>query len=222
MAGIGLIPSRKNKGVVNKFTIRLFNAKVTGGLNTIREILGKVVDEAIRKRAGDFIPTDEQAVELGVGTFQGSIDKERLVTAWTYLLINGPDEANKVTTLSITTREGKKADISRIKVRILEEGFLALPINNLEIESEELTIIPWMDWFLNGAVISGFRFSSKPPIPASSRTGGGIMISGGMWSFPPQGLGVFKRLINTIDIDLHRKMLRLLKTAVNKLNVGKK
>lgn len=211
----------KNRGVVNKFTFRVTNAKVAGGLNSIRPALRKVVDDAIRKRAGDFIPTDAQAAELGVGNFAGGLDRQRLVTAWTHLLLDGPDNERKVTVLSIVTRRGKKASVSRIKVRILEEGFLALPINNLPIESVELPTIPWMDWFLNGAVIGGVRFTSKAPIPATSRTGGGIMIKGGLWSFPPQGLGVFNKLINTIDIDLHRKMLALLKAAVKRKNVGK-
>ncbi len=219
-----ITPSPKNMGVVNKITLRITNAKVSGGLNNprTRRALEKVVDDAIRKRAEDFIPTDKQAVELGVGNFAGGLDRHRLATAWTHLLLDGPEDGNKVTLLSITTRTGAKVDVSRIKVRILEEGFLALPINNLAIESVELPIIPWMDWFLNGAVIGGFRFSSKPPIPATSRTGGGIMITGGLWNFPPQGLGVFNKLINTIDRDLHQKMITILKIAIRKLNIGKK
>lgn len=217
---ISITADPNNKNTVNKFTLRVTNAKIKDGLNSLRPALSKVVDAAIRKHAKDFIPSDEQAIELGVGDFQGGLDRHRLLTAWSYLLLDGPDEGTKVTALTITTRRGSGARVSRIKVNILEEGFLSLPINNLEIESVELPVIPWMEWFLNGSVIGGFKFSNKPPISNTSRTGGGIMIDGGLWSFPPQGLGLFREVINTIDRDLHTKMKALLQAAVQKSNAG--
>ena len=79
-----------------------------------------------------------------------------------------------------------------------------------------------MEWFLNGAVVGGFRFSGKKPVPSSSRTGGGIMIKGGAWQFSPQGINTFKNVVSTVDANLKKRLLVILKSAVKKVNVGRR
>jgi len=108
----------------------------------------------------------------------------------------------------------RKNKIGTITVSVDEEKFLAAELSNVDTpDSDAFTSIPWMKWLIRGAPSNpDFQFSNEVRGARFSRTGGGIMVKGGVWSFPPARLGAFSRLGKSLEVQLIRTI---------KNNIGK-
>lgn len=201
-------PSPKNKKTIDDLMLRTINKSIKNSTEVLKPILKKSINETIREFSPKFIPDQEQAEQLGIGD-AGQIDTNRTENAWRNLLAG-----KGITTISIETRSTSLANIININVSINEEEFLSLPGSIITTESKVLPLIPWMEWFLKGKTITGTKYSTKRQ-SAFSRTGGGIMIEGGVWNFAPQGAGIFKSLILSINSDMSKTLSKKLAEAFN-------
>ena len=176
-----------------------FGKKARQNFGDFRPTIEDAIDEGVINRRSEFIPDDDAAAELGIGS-NGSIDRSRTDGAWTQLLVG----SEGIVTFTVR-KDTRKNKIGKISININEQAFLNAPLSTIDIESEDLPTIPWMDWFINGAVagsiLPNFDFTNEVPQGSLSRTGGGRMISieGGVWSFPAASLGAFKILGEEIE-----------------------
>jgi hypothetical protein len=143
--------------------------------------IAKVVDDEIENHKYNFMPNNEEAYELGIGS-DGQVDEGRIEEAWRTLQIGS---GRGVTTL--TTRKGEgKTGLGNIQVNIDYLEFYNQPECRIDTpDSDKIDEIPWMQWFIEGQVISDWHFFGTKN-SKTSRTGGGIMIQGGFWKFRPR------------------------------------
>lgn len=174
----------------------LFNRSARNNFGDFRPFTEEAINEAVEQVKDQFIPTDEEAAELGVGE-GGNIDRERTQGAWRQLLVGGP---NSVMNFSVR-RSRRTNEIGNIRITYDEDAFLAAPLSNVPTpDSFRIRSIPWMDWLINGAPTnSNFQFTDDFPSAADSRTGQGIMIRGGVWRFAPARPLAFIELNRTIE-----------------------
>lgn len=191
-------------------------ADVSQELTKNAERLKPVVDEAVNKsieeNMDEFVPTDEEAAELGVGV-GGRIDISRTEHAWEALLVNSPQTVTSVTIEGVT---GRRADnqFASIRVFIDEDVFYRRGLSNISIEASRdpsaprLRRIPWMRWLINGAPVDNSSYGFSSSGPGASRTGGGVMVKGGVWSFSPARPNAFKKLFESIERNINTEITR--------------
>ncbi|TFH25904.1 hypothetical protein E4G67_00160 [Candidatus Bathyarchaeota archaeon] len=187
--------------------------RLTNNISEIRQITADAINRAVEKNKNLFIPTDDEAAQLGIGE-GGSIDTDRTTGAWRELLTTG----QAVKFLVQKTGRSKTGAFANLQIEIGEELFYNLDLSNMPIqESKDLDTelrnnIPWMRWLIEGAPTNTeYRFTTKNK-GVVSRTGGGIMIKGGIWEFPPAHPGAFDALISSIETTIRKNI---------KSNVGK-
>ena len=171
---------------------------------SLRSEISDAIDEAVESHNDLLIPTEKEAVELGVGE-GGSVDRDKTNNAWQQLLSNprGLSGSSRPTQFSVTKLRSRTG-IGSIRITIDEDKFYGAPLSTIETESEieeggfASNVIPWMMWFVRGKTIGGVRFSSDPRNVEISRTGKGIMIKGGLWSFAP-GVNPFPLIQQAIE-----------------------
>lgn len=157
----------------------------------VTPLVAQIIDEVVEDNRSLFIPNDQQAAELGIGE-GGQIDPRRS-TAWEVLR---PDSSS-VTSYFVRRIGGRSSLVGQINISINEEEFYNAPDSIIETpDSDLIDEIPWMRWFIEGKTIAGVRFSRRAP--EVSRTGRGIMIDGGFWTFPPTLPQGFDFLLNEI------------------------
>lgn len=146
-----------------------------------------IVNQTVHENRNHFIPSDEEAGELGIQAKigAGQIDEEKRSGAWRTLLIGSPGSAGYV-----KWEVSQGGDLAKISVGWDKDKLYNNPksiVNVYDLKKGKRTIIPWMKWFLEGELISGSHFSpiTKGHIQNVSRTGLGIMAKGGLWHFPP-------------------------------------
>lgn len=148
-----------------------------------------VVDNVIREKNYLFQPTDQEAYELGIGA-NGTIDENKRSNAWEVLLVSSRRGVTRV-----TTRRGEgKTGIGNIQIHINYLALFEQP--ECHVYDEDLDI-PWMQWLIEGGEVLEHQFFGSRLTGSASRTGGGIMIKGGLWRFPPQS-----NLINDLQISI--------------------
>jgi len=176
--------------------IDLIGKRLRKNLNAIRPIIENGINNGISEVNSNFIPTDSEAAELGIGQ-GGAVDRGRVDGAWKQLLVGSSD----VTTFTMQkdTRRGK---IANIEIVVNEAALFSAPLSVVETDdTDNIDDIPWMNWLIEGAPsISGFEFTHEIRF-GFSRTGLGRMVTkeGGIWSFPPARIGAFVILINSIE-----------------------
>jgi len=201
MAG-GLVNFKINQGSLRRikgFISKLAKRRFRDNFADLQSVAEKAATEAIMRNSTKFIPNNREAAELGVGV-AGSIRLDKTYEAWKLLL---PSHAAKITVIK-SIKTGSSA--GQISIDIDKPKFFNSRETNVSIISPALRNIPWMEWFLEGAEIQGARFSDRQPIPATSRTGRGIMIRGGLWRFRPQP----EKLTSTLA-DINRTVAKAIK-----------
>lgn len=172
----------------------------------IRQIVANAINTTVHRNRNLFIPTDQEAHELGIGE-DGEIDTDRTNGAWLELLTTG-----EATQFSVEEIPGESFGL--IQVVISEELLFSLPLSNIPVDpskdedAEQINNIPWMRWLIEGAPANpnyGFDSSNRG---IASRTGGGIMVFGGVWSFPPARPNAFATLISEIEKKIRRDVKR--------------
>lgn len=200
---------QKLSGIITRLT----GIKFRNNFNKLSPVIDEAITKTVTDNSDKFIPNDSQAAELGIGQ-GGDFDFDKINNAWRALLPGGGF------TTSLTRRMGtsRSSLIGLTNIDINVDGFLSAPISVIATpDSEEISEIKWMEWFLFGKTISGFRFSDRQPITQTSRTGRGIMINGGLWFFPmTQQRDFFGKLLTEVtnninDLLLTNRAIRILK-----------
>jgi len=187
------------KGFFDRVT-RLAGRRLRNNFGDLRPLVEATIDEQVEKRKNTFIPTNSEIGELGVGV--GGSPDDRARTAWEGLKAS---EKNGVTVFSVRKKGSERGSIiGEITIEINEDVFYSLPESNIPTDSEELPVIPWMRWLIDGETISGFRF--KGVSSPASRTGRGIMIKGGLWQFSGRGARVYSDILDRARIAINRKL----------------
>ena len=166
----------------------------------------EAVNEAITNSQNRFIPSQVAAGELGIGA-GGTIDDDRRTNAWRALL-TPPNGQGDVTTIEVV-RIGQERGgvIIEARININEQAFFNTDRARIPTpDSDEIDEIPWMDWFINGQTVQGHRFSSRSVNREVSRTGRGIMIRGGVWTFTPRGQNAFGRTLDEARRAINRRL----------------
>jgi len=181
---------------------RQFGNILQENMKDFRPLIEDSIDDEIEKNKNRFIPNSVEAAQLGVGE-GGEIAYEKTETAWEALQIKSGEG---VTTFNIEkTGSGAGRTFANIYVDIGEHRFFKRPRSIIDTpDSEKIDKIPWMEWFIEGKEIGGVRFSRKTPVPETSRTGRGIMIEGGLWSFTPRSVMLIEQLIEKIRLRIGR------------------
>ena len=184
----------------------VFNRSARKNFGDFRPFIQKAVNEAVTEQRFSFIPTNDEAAELGVGA-GGRIDRGKTHGAWRQLLIGDP---SSIVEFSVT-RSRRTNEIGNIRIKYNEDEFFSSSLSNVDTpDSFRIRSIPWMDWLINGAPTnSAFEFTSEVPQGADSRTGRGIMIRGGIWQFPPARNMPFATLNRAILRSVEREVERL-------------
>jgi len=179
----------------------------------IKAIAERAVDKAVDDNQFDFIPFDEEIGELGIGD-GGSVDTEKTEGAWKLLQPSTPGSFTTVNVKRVATSRGDipgaPISIGVIEVQTKIKSFLKHPLCNVPTpDSEHIDNIPWMKWLIFGAPAnSDFRFESRVLPNTNSRTGEGIMVRGGLWTFPPARPNAFQNLRDGIFLQLLRTFER--------------
>ncbi|TFH22960.1 hypothetical protein E4G67_03735 [Candidatus Bathyarchaeota archaeon] len=184
----------------------VFNRSARKNFGDFRPFIQEAVNDAVTEQRFSFIPTNEEAAELGVGV-GGHIDVNRTQGAWRQLLIGDP---NSIVEFSVT-RSRRTNEIGNIRIKYDESEFFSSSLSNIDTpDSFRIRSIPWMDWLINGAPTeSAFQFTSEVTPGSDSRTGRGIMIRGGIWQFPPARRAPFTTLNSKIETNIRRTVERL-------------
>lgn len=184
--------------------LELTYKKFRNNFSDFRPVIEDAIDEEIVKSSSRFIPTLNEAGELGVGD-EGTVTVEKTEVAWTALLSDSPE---KITTFSVKKiKTVGLSKIGKVRVSINKELFFKSSLSTIDIDSDTLPQIPWMKWFVEGAVIGTHGFVKIPQSRAHvSRTGKGLMIEGGLWSFTPRGKASIDKLLNRIRLSINRKL----------------
>lgn len=198
-----------NKGAIEALkdaVLKLVYKKFRDNFGDFRPIVEDAINEEVARSASRFIPTQNEAGELGVGE-GGIVSVEKTEVAWTTLLANA---SQGVTTFSVK-KIGSTGTfkIGKITVNIDKEKFFNNSFTVIDTESDELPRIPWMQWFVEGAKISTHEFVKIAPRFARghvSRTGKGLMIKGGLWSFTPRSKASIEKLLDRIRLTINRKL----------------
>lgn len=166
-------------------------------LGRITDAVENSVNKAVEASKDSFIPTFQEAIELGIGE-GGSVDFDRVNNTYKILRTDSP---YKFTTVEITKARGFSS-LYTVKININEVGPLSVQESIIPTpDSNKIDQIPWLDWLINGSPTLSYRFFDKPFIP-TSRTGGGIMVKGGVWSQEPRRPFAFDALKHTVDLSL--------------------
>ena len=181
-------------------------------LSETATLINEGIDEAVEKNRRKLIPSLDDAGELGIGA-NGSVDDERRTQAW-----EGLKTGNGATTFGITKiGEEKGGIVQEIKITIDESTFYNQELARIPTPDTDAFApaeIPWMRWFVEGQTISGARFSSRKRNFGASRTGRGIMISGGLWTFRPKGQGAFNKILDDARKAINRNLKKGLGAAI--------
>lgn len=180
---------------------RLAGRRLRGNFADLRPVIEEAINNGIESQRNGFIPTDDEAGELGIGE-GGSLDTTRIDFAWKQLL---PSEENITRFSSRKLGTERSNIIGEININIDFNAFLSAPLSVIETDSD-IGTIPWMEWFLFGKTIGQTRFSDRRPIPETSRTGRGVMIFGGIWQFPPKNPRAADRIIEEIRLEVIRAL----------------
>lgn len=157
----------------------------------IKAPLAEKIDQAIEDNAEYFTPTDQEAFQLGIGK-DGAIDEDKRANGWRNFLISS---RSGVTKINVRRGEGKTG-IGNIAITIDYLKLFQMPESIAETpDSKKIDIIPWMEWFIDGKEITEYSFLPTPKSKVS-RTGGGIMVEGGLWDFIPNSAAVNKLQIS--------------------------
>ena len=187
----GLSDSAKRKLLIK------IGDKIRSNLSVVKDIAEDGVNIGVKASNSNFIATDAEAAELGVGV-GGSIDTERTEGAWRQML-TGSSEG--VTTVDVTS-DSRPGKIANIHINVDEDALFAAHLSTVDTEdSDQIGDIPWLQWLIEGAPsIQGYRFDPDEG-RGFSRTGQGRMIlsSRSIWSFPPARQGAFNILIGEIE-----------------------
>lgn len=157
--------------------------------------VNRAVDEAIERQKSDFIPTDSEAHELGIGE-DGSIDRTKTEGAYKGMLTGANNGVTETSTRATPgTGLGRIGTIkAQVHMSVLFKTELAKVLLTNTKEGQSPDEVSWMEWLLDGATISGHRFNPAIEKGNISRTGAGIMDKGGLWQFSPARPGARESL----------------------------
>ena len=158
------------------------NKKLRSNFGKLRPNIETAINRGVERSKRQFTPDAEEIAQLGVGQ-GGSPDIDRIQNAYRELRT---DFGRKGITRFSVRKAGTGAGIliGKLSVQVKKETFLSsgLPVVKTP-DSKAISEIPWMRWLIRGKQISGFEF--KKSSKKTSRTGMGVMISGGIWDFKP-------------------------------------
>lgn len=215
---------------INKFIKKLEVAAE----NIQREIQNELLldiraetEKVIDNHKGDFTIPADRIGEFGVGK-NNSPDIQKVNNAWHSLLPN-PGGQKQVTNIKFLKKKNTFGFQFTISSRFYEleattyvnDSFNALEkkligSNSIdeEIDAEiEDEIIPWMEWFLEGKTIQNFHVQELKKPSKASRTGGALMVGGGLWQTPAQ-----PQVWKSLDLDLRTQLTRTTEKFLKRLD----
>jgi len=183
MAGVKVeISIDDNRSFIKKLKDVVVNALKDRFVKATTERMVDEVDMAVRQTRVEFIPSNDEAAELGVG--EGGKFSKKIDDAWEGLLAS----AGKATQVSFK-RSSANGQIGQMTVTVDWEAFFELEDSKIDASDSDIGEIPWMKWYIDGEVISGSRFLAGKFSFPPSRTGAGIMVTGSLWRMPPHPIG---------------------------------
>lgn len=195
---VGLQVKGKLAAQLREIVTKKWGKKARNTFADFRPFIEEAIDEGVINSRENFIPTDDEAAELGVGK-GGNIDREKTQGAWRELLVDSPSRS----TVFSVRKTSRKNQIGEINVRIDEAAFFGAPPCNVEIDdSFFISNIPWMNWLIEGAETNPeFEFNDEASVKTRivSRTGRGIMVQGGIWAFEAANPNAFRNTNEEID-----------------------
>lgn len=199
MVGLGLkfrIRKSELERQIREEVKRRGSERVRRDFGRFRPFIAEAINDGVRESSNFFIPSQRRVYALGIGE-GGSIDHEKL-DAWKQLLVESFG-SNEIVQFSITkSGSNRRGLIGTIEINVDEEALLNSDLARIETpDSDKIDEIPWLRWFIEGKTVSTHRFlrTSKPR--QNSRTGGGIMVEGGLWTIPPRP-ATFRKLSQNI------------------------
>jgi len=182
----------KAKNLFGQFIRREFKDNFAN----LKPLVEDAVERTITENKERFIPSDDEAAQLGIGT-GGALRTDKTQGAWKLL---SPKHPSKVMTVKVIGGIGGNGTV---EINLNTDIWFDAPECNVEVSDTAFPNIPWMEWFIDGKTIVGARFSRHLPIPKTSRTGRGIMISGGLWMFLPR-LFILLDTMDDVRVDAAR------------------
>lgn len=188
-----------DQGKVAKDMLKEIKVLINRSIPNIRTTLNKEIEKIVFNRLVAGVPTisGRDLYEIGV-----------------------PDINNRIMSIVRIASQSIEVKVSpgnllRIDIGILRQDYsdlLSLPESVFVYTSGRGSgVLEWLKWLLiegGGSVIGGFDFS---PIPSNfSRTGGGVMVSGGSWNVPSSLAGTAQNNILTRSLDNIQKDLELI------------
>ena len=186
-----------------------FGAKARNSAADFRPIVESAIIQGVSDNKSEFIPSTLEAYELGIGD-GGNVDTSRTHGAWEQLL---PQNPLKITTFSIVKNTTKLNFLKRLKifnlsVNVDEEKLYEAELSRIPTpDSNVIDEIEWMRWMIQGSPVVGKRFL-RTNKAVTSRTGGGIMVKGGLWEFEPTHNFAFDNLIEGIESNIVKAVRR--------------
>lgn len=172
---------------------------IRGNFGDLRSFVSTAINAGVEATRNEFIPNSREIAELGVGR-NGQPDTSRTEGAYKQLRT---DSQTPFTRFTIRRQRPTARDnlIGAVTITIDEQSFLNSKLAKVPTpDSENIDEIPWLRWLIFGAPTNtNFRFINRRPIPKGSRTGGGIMVEGGIWAFPPARAGAFTLLSQNVE-----------------------
>lgn len=196
--GIKFVPDESSFKALRKGVEAEGKRVLRNNFGDLRPFIEQAINDGVEASKDEFIPKAREIAELGIGA-GGSEDVERTQGAYKKLRT---DQGSSYTKFSVRKQRPTASNdiIGGIVVDTNREEFLNSSLAVVSTaESREIEEIPWMRWLIFGAPTnSEFRFVGSSRAK-NSRTGGGIMVRGGVWIFPPARPGAFKILNDNIE-----------------------
>lgn len=213
MARIGInFRTKESLGKKLKDTLLdLFGKKVRDNFADLRPFIEEAISDGVINSSEEFQATDNEAHELGIGDGIG-IDRSKSQEAWRQLL---PSSKSHYISFTIKkTSVDRFGKLGTITISVDKDAFLDDDL--CKIETEKGRILPWMDWLINGApLITTHAYLPKPFTNGISRSGRGIMIKGGIWSFAPSKPFAFEILAKQIDFQVVKTVRKNIGSVFN-------
>lgn len=185
---------------LRKFVEQDLKRRLRNNFADIRPFVADAINASVEATKDEFIPNQQETSELGVGS-DGQPDTSRTEGAYKQMRT---DNAERVTTFSVRKQRANALNnlIGTVTVTVDEKKLLRSELARVPTpDSEFIDEIPWLSWLIFGAPINTeYQFISRRP--RASRTGGGVMVKGGIWTFPPARPGAFQILAQDMEIRL--------------------
>jgi len=122
-------------------------------------------------------------------------------------------------TISVEVGSGK---VNKLLVKVFDMQFVANATIHRSAGEGQLGPVSWfVDWIIKGVPVTDYHFKETgPPKPRSSQLAGdkaGLMIKGGLWTFPPQFRDAVDDWLDSNKVAIKKVTEAAIKTTIGKV-----